>query len=93
MNDLLSFEKIILANGYTKKGFGFTRTANDITHWVTVFKETNEMNTNGLKSVQLYAYFKDDINSEEYVYNTQVVSISTEELETLIKIFKRHDHA
>lgn len=71
----------ILANGYTAKGAGYTKTteAHDckIVHWVTLF---------GIGKVQLYAYYEGDDDTDNYVYNTGVVTMNLAQLGVFINV-------
>lgn len=72
---------LILQNGYMKKGYGFTKItkSNDCktVHWVTVY--------DGGK-VQLYSYYEGDEDSDNYVYNTNIVKMNVEQLGTFITV-------
>lgn len=57
-----------------------------VVHWITIF-EDNPGN------VQLYAYFKGDEQSDDEVYNTQILTLKgQDELAKLVEIFTRKNH-
>lgn len=71
-------EKYISQFGYKPKGYGHVRLSNTITHWITFF-ENNQ--------VQLYGYLTND--DFESVYDTGVISVTPEQLISLILIFSK----
>jgi hypothetical protein len=67
---------IITSNGYEKERNGYKRVTENNTHWITLFSDN---------SLQMYAYFTEDSDREKE-YDTGIVNVSGDELETLIKI-------
>lgn len=63
--------------GYAKKDYGYTRTTENITHWVTLFSG---------EELQAFGYPKGD-PSEENVYSTGVINVSARDLKKLLSIF------
>ena len=68
---------VILKNGYTAAGRGYTKVTEENTNWITLFKES---------SLQMYAYF--GVGSDQYddkSYDTNIINnITPELLQTLI---------
>lgn len=73
-------EKYISQFGYKPKGYGYTRISDIVTHWITFF-ENNQ--------VQLYGYFTQGDGDFESVYDTGVISVTPEQLISLILIFSK----
>jgi len=66
---------IITSNGYKKQGYGYKKVTDDNTHWITLYGDL----------IQMYAYFTED-EEREKVYDTGMVKVSNNELETLINV-------
>lgn len=71
---------IIDKNGYVESGYGYKRVSETYTHWITLFS------SGGL---QMYSYFTEDPEGEKE-YDTGIITVSEDELQTLIKIFKKN---
>ncbi len=69
---------IAIANGYVEKGYGYVKSSNNITHWITLFDS---------KRLQLYGYYGNDVECS--AYNTEVIIANEDEFQTLINIFTR----
>ena len=67
---------IITSNGYKEESYGYKKVTENNTHWITLFDND---------SLQMYAYFTEDSDGEKE-YDTGIVNVSGDELETLIKI-------
>jgi len=76
-------EEIILKNGYVKEGYGYKKLSNENTHWITLFGPPSLEDS---KQLQMYAYFSED-ESFEKVYDTGIIIVDKEQLNTLINIF------
>lgn len=75
-------DKVIVSNGYIQKGYRYKKVTKNNTHWITLFID---------KSLQMYAYFSEDPELEK-IYDTGIIEVSKEELETLINILiKNHN--
>lgn len=66
---------IITSNGYKEEGYGYKKVTENNTHWITLFDD----------SLQMYSYFTEDSECEKE-YDTGIVSVSGDELQTLIKV-------
>ncbi len=71
---------IILNNGYVESGNGYKRVSEAYTHWITLF-------ANG--ALQMYSYFREDPEGDKE-YDTGIIYVSIDELQTLINIFKNN---
>lgn len=69
--------KIATSNDYVKEGYGYKKITKDNTHWITFFEKDN--------TLQMYAYFTED-NEFEKIYDTGIIKVSEQELQTLINI-------
>ena len=74
-------EEIILSHGYIKKGFGFVKITENITHWITKFEGS---------SIQMYSYYTDDKEFDK-VYDTGILNmICSSELDALIIVLTKN---
>ena len=76
-------DKVIVSNGFIQEGYGYKKVTKYNTHWITLFIDKSKL--------QMYAYFSEDPELEK-IYDTGIIEVSKEELETLISVLiKSHD--
>lgn len=57
------FLKTVLSSGYKKRGYGYKKVTENVTHWITLFENN---------SFQMYAYENEDVRMEN-VYSTGII--------------------
>lgn len=70
--------EIVLENGYVQSGYGYRKIIGSIHHWITFYPP----------KIQMYAYDPENPEDEKE-YDSGLVELSEENLETFIKIFNK----
>lgn len=71
---------VVLSNEYEKKGYGFKKETENVTHWITLF---------GDGQFQMYAYNTGDPDLEK-VYDTGVINSSEKQLQMFIDVLLKN---
>lgn len=71
-----AYESLAIKMGYVPSGAGLKKETNETTHWITLFDDC----------LQMYGY-ESGWDEYESCYDTGIIKITSNQLETLIEIF------